>query len=78
MHEKKKSNNTSHSAAHSPPGNRKGKIIMCTEQKGRSFNLITRASVLGAILMIMSHYINQERKNLKVDGQGAAINNMKL
>lgn len=38
-------------------------IIMCTEQKGRAFKLITlRASVFWAILMIMSHYINQGRE----------------
>ncbi len=42
---------------------------MCTEQEGRAFKLIIlRASVFVAILMVMSHYINQERKNLKEDG----------
>lgn len=60
----KKSNNASHSAAHrqAPPGNCKEIImIMFTEQKGRAFKLITPcASIFGAILMIMSQYINQK------------------
>lgn len=36
-------------------------MIMFTEQKGRAFKLITPcASIFGAILMIMSQYINQK------------------
>lgn len=46
-------------------------MIMFTEQKGRAFKLITPcASIFGAILMIMSQYINQKWRNLKEDGQG--------